>query len=388
MTTRICKREALQAVARPAASQHLGREGQYALVLDSTCVPFKKPLIPNWNEMNIYNCVCIRIYRICIIHTHTHIYIYIYTYTLRCWGSPAHMWDATQLGWGWWHSWHLHACEMLRNWWGGVGMMNQLTVSLCLFPQASNLPRLPVFLKPHAKYLEKHMIFDTNLTSWTCCQREKTAGCQPLPFPTSFKFSAPASVFEATRKRRGKTDDFWNKSYIIDIIKISQCLFYHSKMQFFAFCMVLVMTSLEMRPRGRKKIDPHKCTFCFQEQHAKIRVSPQWKPHFSYYCPYWHTSVPENLGTVPYIYIYICKNDIIHLSKLYIIVELYKNLHLTRPAWNPQCKSEGSSCGFTVFHSPRSPSPKSPRGAPSVWSSEWITGTFKRTPGIEVLVDL
>ena len=43
----------------------------------------------------------------------------------------------------------------------------QLTVSLCLFPQDSKLPCLPMFLKPRARYVKKHMIFETILTSLT-----------------------------------------------------------------------------------------------------------------------------------------------------------------------------------------------------------------------------
>ena len=79
----------------------------------------------------------------------------------------------------------------------------QLTHSLCHFPQASNLPRLPVFLKPHASYVKKHMILTEILHHW---------------HPENFK-----------------------------IVVLPQ------RNAILAFCMVLVMTSLKIGPRGRKK---------------------------------------------------------------------------------------------------------------------------------------
>ena len=39
------------------------------------------------------------------------------------------------VGWGWWRSWHLHTCDMLRNWsgnglgWVGLGMMTFLALA-------------------------------------------------------------------------------------------------------------------------------------------------------------------------------------------------------------------------------------------------------------------
>ena len=105
----------------------------------------------------------------------------------------------------------------------GANTKLQLTISICLNPQASNLLRLPVFFKPHASHVKKPLSFELNLTSWTCCQRRKTDDCQPLPFSTSFKLTAPASVFEATRILGEKTYfDVWLKSYIIDINKTSK----------------------------------------------------------------------------------------------------------------------------------------------------------------------
>ncbi len=204
--------------------------------------------------------------------------------------------------WGWWHSLHLHSCEMLRNWWGlkqilhhgnaairlfhklqiyrarqcfwshtqntwknkgslkhilhhghAANAKKQLSVSLCHFPQASNLLRLPVFLKPHAKYVEKHRIFETNLTSLTST-------------------------------------------------KISKCLFYHSKMQFLHSEWCLLWHQWKCDRADEKKMIRPGARFCYKEQHPKICVSLQRKPHFSWYCPCWHTSVPENLDTVPNLY--------------------------------------------------------------------------------------
>ena len=43
------------------------------------------------------------------------------------WGLPARSWpvglgpDPWVVFGGWWRSWNLHTCEMLRNWWCGVG---------------------------------------------------------------------------------------------------------------------------------------------------------------------------------------------------------------------------------------------------------------------------
>ena len=89
----------------------------------------------------------------------------------------AHMWDATQLmGWGWWRILHLHTCEMLRYWWGGD---DDAPHSL-----GGTVVEVPL---------------ETFFTSWTCCEHEKTADCQPLHFSTSFKFATPTSVFEDTR---------------------------------------------------------------------------------------------------------------------------------------------------------------------------------------------
>ena len=202
----------------------------------------------------------------------------------------AHMWHATQLI-GWWmmtflalDMWHATpgvdddvsctrthvTCYATDR----VGWM--LTISICLFPQASNLPLLPVsfqatrqvrgktndfwnnsytmdmlrkrktrerevsnlphlpmFLKPHAKYVEKQMVLEPNLTSWTCCQREETADCQPLPFSTSFKFTAPANVFEATRKIRGKVRplqcSFTNPNFdVMELETSKNCFFFES----------------------------------------------------------------------------------------------------------------------------------------------------------------
>ena len=53
----------------------------------------------------------------------------------------------------------------------------------------------------------------------------------------------------------------------------------------------------------QKKIFRAAARFSCKEQHAKVRVLLQRKPHFSCYCRCRHTSVPENLDAVPYIYI-------------------------------------------------------------------------------------
>ena len=114
--------------------------------------------------------------------------------------------------------------KIYQNMWKNIGFLKQdlhhghaanakkqLTVSLCHFPQASNLPRLPVFLKPHAKYAEKHRILETNLTSWTSTK------VQNVCFST---------------------------------VKCNFCILHGA-------CYDINGD----RPRGRKKIDPRRCTF-------------------------------------------------------------------------------------------------------------------------------
>ena len=59
----------------------------------------------NQGPCNIVFC-----FNICI-----HLLIYIYPWVLRFSGT---YWGGVGgVGWGWWHSLHLHTCEMLRNWW-------------------------------------------------------------------------------------------------------------------------------------------------------------------------------------------------------------------------------------------------------------------------------
>ena len=159
--------------------------------------------------------------------------------------------------------------------------------------------------------------------------------------------------FESTRILREKEYEFWTKSYIMDMLPtqknswLSAFAIFHKLQTYrgcqcfgatrilrgknifwflneilhrwhqrnsksllccctsvkcnFSTCMVLVITWMEMWPRGRKKIIRAAARFSYKEQHAKVRVSLQRKPHCSCYCPC--TSVPENLDTVPYIYI-------------------------------------------------------------------------------------
>ena len=128
---------------------------------------------------------------------------------------------------------------------------NQLTVSLCHFPQASNLPRLP--------------------------------------------------VFGATRILRGK-NIFWFLNEILHRWhqQNSKSLLYLSKMQFLHLHGACYHMNGDETART-KKIIRAAARFSYKEQHAKVRVSLQRKPHCSCYCPC--SSVPENLDTVPYIYI-------------------------------------------------------------------------------------
>ncbi len=90
------------------------------------------------------------------------------------------------VGWGWWRILHLHTCEMLHNWWEWWRILHLHTCEM----------------------LRNWWGGDDDV-SWTCCEHEKTADCQPLNFSTSFKFTAPANVFVDTRQIRGKTCDFW-----------------------------------------------------------------------------------------------------------------------------------------------------------------------------------
>ena len=61
-------------------------------------------------------------------------------------------------------------------------------------------------MKPHESYGKKTYEFWTKSHILDMLPTQKTADCQPLPFPTSFKLTAPANVFEATRILPEKTD--------------------------------------------------------------------------------------------------------------------------------------------------------------------------------------
>ena len=79
----------------------------------------------------------------------------------------------------------------------------------------------------------KKMSFELNLTSWTCCQRQKNSWLSAFAIFHKLQTYRGCQCFGATRILRGKThSDFWMKSCIVDINKISKSLLYLSRMQF------------------------------------------------------------------------------------------------------------------------------------------------------------
>ena len=90
----------------------------------------------------------------------------------------------------------------------------------------------------------------------------------------------------------------------MDKRKIPKCPFYYSKMKISALCTML---------------SAHVFMFFQKKKTCKILRFATAKTTFCMLYCHWHTSLPENLDTVPYIYIYICKNKYV---QIYIYISM------------------------------------------------------------------
>ena len=271
------------------------------------------------------------------------------------------------MGWGWWRSLHLHTCGMkhVLHYWHAANTKK----NLCLFPQASNLRRLPLFLKPGANKIRgKTKLFaqpQQNLgtkplrcshPTGTQCELAHQSESELLALVDSYSFGSDravlnfvpstcivASTFEgrnwtsATNCRptscqwhrhwhAANTQNRWlsalpNTKYVEKQMIFEACLAsltwanfedVFSKMQFLHSASSLLRHSTRCHHANKKKSSAQVRVFAIKANVQKNCVSLQRKLHFSCCCHWPHTLRSRGTST-PYVKrVYIHKN--LHLE--------------------------------------------------------------------------
>ena len=126
------------------------------------------------------------------------------------------------------------------------------------------------------KYVEKHMIFERNLTSWKCCQREKNS------WLTAFAIFHKLQIYCARQYFWSYTHLTWQNNWFLTEIE------HPKKFKIFVLPQRMLLWHSEWFllwhhsrcDRADEKKIRARTRFCYKTQLAKIRVSLQRKPHF------------------------------------------------------------------------------------------------------------